>query len=71
MNLIFLQTGDTVRQLADSSANALNAITSEAHMNILDLLYNGGVLMIPLALLLVLAIFFFSNAGWLSRTPEM
>ncbi|MEJ7737329.1 MAG: MotA/TolQ/ExbB proton channel family protein [Chitinophagaceae bacterium] len=59
MNLTLLQIGDTAQQLTDSTANALNAITTDAHMNILDLLYNGGVLMIPLALLLVLAIFFF------------
>jgi biopolymer transport protein ExbB len=58
MNLFFLQI-DTARNLADRSATALSAIGSGAHMNIMDLLYNGGVLMIPLALLLVLAIFFF------------
>jgi biopolymer transport protein ExbB len=59
MYLFFLQMGDTARQLADSTQNALNAAGGEAHMNIFDLLYNGGVLMIPLALLLIMAIFFF------------
>ena len=60
MNLFFLQITDTARRLADSTANgASNTIGETAHMNVFDLLYNGGVLMIPLALLLVLAIFFF------------
>jgi biopolymer transport protein ExbB len=59
MYLFFLQMGDTARQLADSTQNALNAAAGDAQMNIFDLLYNGGVLMIPLALLLVMAIFFF------------
>jgi len=58
MNFFFLQITDTGRAMADSSA-ALNAVPGEAHMNVMDLLYNGGVLMIPLALLLLLAIFFF------------
>lgn len=59
MNLFLLQITDTARRLADSTANGLDAATGAAHMNIFDLLSNGGVLMIPLALLLVLAIFFF------------
>src|SRR6186713_2777732 len=59
MHLFLLQIGDTANRLADSTSGALNAVTGDAHMNIFDLLYNGGVLMIPLALLLVLAIFFF------------
>jgi biopolymer transport protein ExbB len=59
MNLFLLQIGDTAKRLTDSTSGALNAVTTDAHMNIFDLLYNGGVLMIPLALLLVLAIFFF------------
>lgn len=56
---VFLQIGDTARRLADTTGHALGAISTEAHMNTFDLLYNGGVLMIPLGLLLVLAIFFF------------
>jgi biopolymer transport protein ExbB len=59
MNLFLLQTGDTAGRLADSTSAALNAVTTDSHMNIMDLLFSGGVLMIPLALLLVLAIFFF------------
>ena len=59
MNLFFLQTGDMTGRVADSTATALNAVTTDSHMNIMDLLFSGGVLMIPLALLLVLAIFFF------------
>lgn len=60
MSPFFLQITDTARRLADSTANGLNTAAAEtAHMNIFDLLSNGGVLMVPLALLLVLAIFFF------------
>src|SRR3954469_15152218 len=59
MNFFFLQITDTGRGTADSSAAALNAVPGEAHMNIMDLLSRGGVLMIPLAALLLLAIFFF------------
>jgi biopolymer transport protein ExbB len=58
MNLFFLQITDTGR-VTDSTATALNAVTADAQMNVIDLLFSGGVLMIPLALLLVLAIFFF------------
>lgn len=56
MPFFFLQI-DTATRLADSTS--ASAIPAEAHMNIMDLLFNGGVLMIPLAALLVLAIFFF------------
>lgn len=59
MNLFFLQISNTVNSVTDSTASALNAVTTDTQMNIFDLLYNGGVLMIPLALLLVLAVFFF------------
>ncbi len=59
MNVFLLQIGDTAKRLTDSTSAAINTISTEAHMNIFDLLINGGVLMIPLALLLVLAIFFF------------
>lgn len=59
MNLFLLQIGDTARQAADSTQAALNTDAASSHMNLFDLLYNGGVIMIPLALLLVLAIFFF------------
>ncbi len=60
MHLFFLQITDTAKRLADSTAaGASTSIGETAHMNIFDLLYNGGVLMIPLGLLLVVAIFFF------------
>lgn len=64
MNLFLLQMGDTGKLLTDSASAALNAVTTDGHMNVFDLLYNGGVLMIPLALLLVLAIFSSLNVGW-------
>jgi biopolymer transport protein ExbB len=57
MPLFFLQI-DSATRLADSTSSTA-AISTEAHMNVFDLLYNGGVLMIPLAALLILAIFFF------------
>ncbi|MEO5998272.1 MAG: MotA/TolQ/ExbB proton channel family protein [Chitinophagaceae bacterium] len=57
MHLFFLQINNIPK--TDSVSAPINTISTEAHMNIFDLLYNGGVLMIPLALLLVLAIFFF------------
>ena len=57
MPLFFLQI-DSAKRLADSTSSTA-AISTEAHMNVFDLLYNGGVLMIPLAALLILAIFFF------------
>lgn len=59
MNFFLLQIGDTAKRLTDSTSAAVSAVASEAHMNVFDLLFNGGVLMIPLGLLLVLAIFFF------------
>ncbi len=59
MHLFFLQIADTAKRTTDNTAVGLNTISTEAHMNIFDLLYNGGILMVPLALLLVLAIFFF------------
>jgi biopolymer transport protein ExbB len=59
MHLFFLQIADTAKRLTDSTATSTNHISTEAHMNVFDLLYNGGILMVPLALLLVLAIFFF------------
>lgn len=59
MNFFFLQIADTMRHLADSTAATTTATPAESHMNLFDLLYNGGVIMIPLALLFVLAVFFF------------
>jgi biopolymer transport protein ExbB len=57
MNWFFLQIGSPP---IDSTATAANAAaTPPPSMNILEMLSNGGPLMIPLGLLLVLAIFFF------------
>jgi biopolymer transport protein ExbB len=58
MNIILLQIADTAKRIADSTANAL-AATPAPQMNLWNLLMQGGVLMIPLFLLLALAIFFF------------
>ena len=57
MNWFFLQIGspptDTASRVVDPSAAAAPS------MNILEMLSNGGPLMIPLGLLFVLAVFFF------------
>ncbi|ULQ56699.1 MotA/TolQ/ExbB proton channel family protein [Flavihumibacter rivuli] len=58
MNLFLLQIADTARRLADSTQAALGA-SPAPKMNLIDLLMQGGVLMIPLALLFVLAVYFF------------
>jgi biopolymer transport protein ExbB len=59
MHLFLLQIGDTARRLTDS----LNAATANGagavKMNLFDLMKEGGILMLPLGFLLVLAIFFF------------
>ena len=58
MNWFFLQIGSPpTDSAAAAAANA--AATPPPSMNILEMLSNGGPLMIPLGLLLVLAIFFF------------
>ena len=62
MNLFFLQITDsaTLKHIADSVyAAQANGGAAGAKMNLLDLLVKGGVIMVPLALLLALAIFFF------------
>jgi len=59
MTLFFLQIGDTARKLLDSTHAAGTATVVAPQMNLFDLLMQGGVLMIPLALLLALALFFF------------
>ena len=59
MTLFFLQIGDTARKLLDSTQAAGTATVVAPQMNLFDLLMQGGVLMIPLALLLALALFFF------------
>jgi biopolymer transport protein ExbB len=55
MKFFFLQIAtDTAKQVANNLANA-----ATTKMNLIDMLVSGGVLMIPLALLLTLAVFFF------------
>jgi len=58
MSLFLLQIADTARRIADSTQAAMQAAGSEK-LNLLDLLFKGGVLMIPLLLLLVIAVYFF------------
>lgn len=59
MNLFLLQIADTARRLADSTQAALNGSGTAKELNLIDLLMQGGVLMIPLLLLMVLALYFF------------
>ncbi|MGN6419145.1 MAG: MotA/TolQ/ExbB proton channel family protein [Pseudobacter sp.] len=56
MNWFFLQIGPA----ADTVNKAVGAVTEASQsMNVMDMLTKGGPLMLPLALLFVLAIFFF------------
>jgi biopolymer transport protein ExbB len=60
MNWFFLQVTNPTSSVADSLRQVNNTNNASApSMNLMDMLTNGGPLMIPLALLLVLAIFFF------------
>ena len=63
MNLFLLQIRDSavLKHIADSlyAAQQGGGTSTAAKMNLLDLLAKGGVIMIPLGLLLALAIFFF------------
>jgi biopolymer transport protein ExbB len=60
MNWFFLQITNPASNVADSLNKAISGAHAEApSMNIMEMLTNGGPLMIPLALLFVLAIFFF------------
>ncbi|HEY8397160.1 MAG TPA: MotA/TolQ/ExbB proton channel family protein [Flavihumibacter sp.] len=56
MNLFLLQIADTARQLADTAQATVN---ENKDLNMINLLFQGGPLMIPLFLLLVIAIYFF------------
>jgi biopolymer transport protein ExbB len=56
MNWFFLQIGSPP---TDTAATAGGALAAAPSMNVIDMLSNGGPLMIPLGLLLVLAVFFF------------
>lgn len=56
MNLFLLQIADTAQQIA----NAAQAATNENNdLSMINLLFQGGPLMIPLFLLLVVAVYFF------------
>ena len=62
MNGFFLQVTNpaTTTAATDSLQNAASAVAQGAQtMNVMELLANGGPLMIPLGLLFVLALFFF------------
>lgn len=60
MNWFFLQVGNPAASVVDTVKQALTATPAKPpSMNVMEMLANGGPLMIPLGLLLVLAIFFF------------
>lgn len=59
MNILLLQITDTAKRLIDSTHNAVTAATAAPQMNLWSLLMQGGILMIPLFLLFVLAVYFF------------
>ena len=57
--MFLLQAADSLRRMADSAQAAITAAAAGQKLNLMDLLMQGGVLMIPLLLLLVLAVYFF------------
>ncbi|GAA4318873.1 MotA/TolQ/ExbB proton channel family protein [Compostibacter hankyongensis] len=60
MSGFFLQIQDTVLQAADSLNQIGTPVAgADEHINLFSLLVKGGVLMIPLAVLLLIAIYFF------------
>lgn len=59
MSLFFLQVLTDSAKIKDSLARLAATITTPQKENLWDILSKGGVLMIPLALLLVIAIFVF------------
>jgi Biopolymer transport proteins len=59
MNWFFLQVTNPATTAAVDSTQTAAAPVAQESMNMMDMLVNGGPLMIPLALLLVMAIFFF------------
>lgn len=58
MNLFLLQIADTASKAADA-VNAATTGEAPKDLSLINLLFQGGVLMIPLFLLLVLAVYFF------------
>lgn len=62
MHLFLLQIGDTAaKRIVDSlrAAQSAAGASSSSKMNLFDIIKEGGVIMIPLGLLLALAVFFF------------
>ena len=59
MNLFFLQVLIDSAKIKDSLARVIAAATPPPKENLLDILSKGGILMIPLGILLVIAIFVF------------
>ncbi|AXY78069.1 MotA/TolQ/ExbB proton channel family protein [Paraflavitalea soli] len=59
MNWFFLQVTNPAATVADSLKQVMQSSGSAPSMNVMEMLAHGGPLMIPLALLLVLAVFFF------------
>lgn len=59
MNWFFLQVTNPATSAADSLRQVMQNSGSAPSMNVMEMLTNGGPLMIPLGLLLVLAVFFF------------
>src|SRR5229473_2592878 len=60
MHIFLLQIGDTAaKRIVDSLRAAQSGGTAEAKINLFDMVAKGGVIMIPLGLLLAVAIFFF------------
>lgn len=56
MNLFLLQIADTAQQIANTAQAATN---ENKDLSMISLLFQGGPLMIPLFLLLVIAVYFF------------
>ncbi len=65
MNLFLLQIADTARRLADSTNTATPGAGQAEDLSMINLLFQGGPLMIPLILLFVVAIYFFFER-WIS-----
>lgn len=59
MNWFFLQVGSPATTVDTVHQALTNTAVTAPSMNVMEMLANGGPLMIPLGLLLVLAIFFF------------
>ena len=59
MNWFFLQVNNPALQSTDTVRNTIPGAVTAPTMNLMEMLVGGGPLMIPLALLFVLAVFFF------------